>query len=279
MSTTDAPSPGSAATCVQPLSPLRFVRPLLDGDGRAADAETLRARVRALEDEVSTLQRSAMLGTLSAMVAHEFNNLMTPVLARAQVAQLTGDAAAVRKALDSAVVNSQKAIAITAHLLGLVRGDGDTSRAADVAAGVARVLDTMPRPLERDGVQVELDVPAGLSVAAAPLLFEQVLLNLVLNARTALHGRTGTLRISAAADDGSIRIEVCDTGIGMPAERIERVVNPFLAADPLDPSHDWRSVGLGLNVCRTIAIQHGATLRFRANSGAGCTAVVRWPAA
>jgi signal transduction histidine kinase len=250
-----------------------------DCDAEREDAVALRARVQQLEDQVAFLQRMSMLGTLAAMVAHEFNNLMTPVLARAQIALTTGDAVASRKALDCAFANAQKAIGITAHLLNMPRRDQEDAATCAVAAAVQHALEVSPRPLEREGVTVTVDVPADLTVAARPLLFEQVLLNLVLNARAALRGRAGALSIVAHRDGEVVVLQIRDSGAGMPAEHIDRVLNPFLAADPERDTQDWRSVGLGLNVCRTIARQHAASLRARLNDGPGVTFELRWPAA
>jgi signal transduction histidine kinase len=242
------------------------------------DPVALRARIRQLEDENIALQRLAQLGSRAAMIAHEFNNLMTPIMARAQLALQQGDAATTQKALDCAFAYSQKAIGITNSILGLTHPDADQPQHCDVASAVQQALDICVRPPDRDGITLQLDLPPGLTVAARPLMLEQVLLNLILNARAAMRGRSGLLAISSRREGAVVRIDVSDTGTGMPAAHIEHVVNPFLAADPLHDSGDWRDVGLGLNVCRTIARQHGASLRIRLNEGIGCTVELRWPA-
>lgn len=278
--TTSSSTPDSPATCADVNSRYRPMNALQAGSDRAPDdMDALRGRIRHLEDENAALQRSALLGSMSAMVAHEFNNLMTPVVARAQLALLTGEAPATRKALDAALLNAQKAIAITSHLLGIARNDTDPQTVCDVDRAIQAAVEVTARPLDRDGIELRLNVPAGLCVAARPILFEQVLLNLILNARAAMREHSGVLAISARREGDDVLIEICDAGSGMAAEHIERVLNPFLAADPLLDAGDWRAVGLGLNVCRTITRQHRASLRFRLNEGSGCTAELCWPAA
>ena len=79
----------------------------------------LEAAVARLQDDVIANQRVMLLGKMSAMVMHEINNLLAPVLPRAQDALARDDVAAMRKALDRTVIGSQKVIAISRHLLDL----------------------------------------------------------------------------------------------------------------------------------------------------------------
>jgi signal transduction histidine kinase len=221
----------------------------------------------------------ALLGTMSAMAAHEFNNLMTPVVTRAQDALSRDDLPTMRKALDRALVQAQKAIAITRHLLGLAGAGVDEPQAWPVAAAVQEAIETMTRPFEKDGIELRLDLPPELQVRARPILLEQVLLNLLLNARDAMKKRGGPLAITARREGDFVVIDIRDRGTGIPQQQLDQVINPFLASDPRDQPRDWQSVGMGLNVCRTIAHEHGASIQAAANEGAGCTFQIRWPAA
>lgn len=233
----------------------------------------------AAQREVAGLHRLAMMGTMAAMVAHEINNLATPVLARAQDALKRDDVPAMRKALERTIINTNKSIAIAQHLLGLARAREAALEPVEVAAAVTEALDMLPRPLEKDGIELRLDVPAGLRVRAEKTLLEQVLLNLVLNARQALREKNGVLAIAARRDNGTIVISVRDTGCGIAERDIDAVFNPFLARPALENPREWQPVGLGLTACRTLAHQHGATLHVSANQGPGCTFELRWPAA
>jgi C4-dicarboxylate-specific signal transduction histidine kinase len=232
-----------------------------------------------LQDELISIQRLALLGTTAAMIAHEFNNLMTPVLARAQDALARDDAAGMRKALERTVTQVQKAIAITQQLMTLADGGQYVPRRCPLAAAVRDAVASTARPLERDSIELQIDVTDDVHVLADPLLLEQVLLNLVLNARAAMKGRGGRLTIAARADAGRVVIDVSDNGPGIPRDRVTSVVNPFLESPAAIEPGDWRGVGLGLNVCRTIAQRHGATIECLINESAGCTFRLRWPEA
>jgi len=244
-----------------------------------ASVDELRANLARLQDELIAQQRLAMLGTMSAMVAHEFNNLLTPVVARAQDALDRDDVPAMRKALDRTLVQAQKAITITQHLLGLARDSDEQPRVCNVAAAVQEAVESATRPFDKDAIELRVNVSPDLNVRARPVWLEQVLLNLLLNARAAMQSRGGVLSISAHRDGRHIAIDVCDSGTGFPPGQLENVLNPFLASDPKQQPCDWQAIGLGLNVCRTITRQHDATIQASTNDGPGCTFHLRWPAA
>jgi len=229
------------------------------------------------QPDLADYQRQAMLGSLSAMVAHEFNNLMTPVLARAQDALLRNDVADMRKALACTVGQTQRAMEITRRLLALADGRQAPRETCRVAEAAADALAAMARPLEKDAIEYRADIPEDLAVQAQPVLFVQVLLNLLLNARQAMQERGGRLTLRARREGDEVVIEVIDSGIGIAPQRIEREINPFLAADPQEQPCDWQRIGLGLNVCRMIAQHHKARLEAFPNPGPGVTFRLRWP--
>jgi signal transduction histidine kinase len=243
-------------------------------------AEPATAAIAELEAELVACQRLAVLGNMAAMVAHEFNNLLTPIMARAEAALASGDDVAyMRKALERALIQSQRAMTVTRHLLGLAQDQPRPVEACAVAAAVREAVETMTRPLEKDGIELRVTVPDDLWVTARADLFCQVLLNLLLNARQAMQGMRGPLAVTAAFCDGQVQIDVRDSGRGIPHDQLVRVLNPFLAADPYQRPNDWQPIGLGLNVCRLIARHHGAILQALANDDRGCTFRLCWPAA
>lgn len=242
----------------------------------SADVST--ASVEQLQQQLVDCQRQAILGSLSGTIAHEYNNLMMPVLERAKDAVARDDVAAMRKALTITVRQTEKALRFTQRVLELARGEALPMKACRVAELVDHAIAATVRPFEKDGIRLELQIPEGLHIRAQPLLFVQVLLNLFLNARQAMKDHCGTLRISACADGDVVVIAVSDTGRGMSPEMLNDVVNAFLAAKANARLGDGGGVGLGLTVCRTIAQQHGATIRARADDGGGCTFELRWPA-
>ena len=231
-----------------------------------------------LKRDLITCQRQAMLGTLTGIIVHEYNNLMTPVLARAQDAISRDDVAAMHKALTVTVQQTQKALDFSRQVVELTRGNEPAKQRCRLLDLVDDAIRSMVRPCEKDGIELVVDVPDDLYVKAQPTLFVQFMMNLQLNARAAMAQQRGRLKITARRVDDSIRIAVSDSGRGISPAVLEHEITPFLNAgdDPI-PSGDG-IVGLGLRACRMITRLHGATLSAACNEGPGCTFLVTWPA-
>jgi signal transduction histidine kinase len=92
---------------------------------------------------------------------------------------------------------------------------------------------------------------------------EQVLMNLVLNAIEAMHDAKGDLTItSQSTDDGHLSISVSDTGVGIPADKVDRIFDTFFTTKP-------QGTGMGLAISRSIVESHGGRLRAASNSELG----------
>lgn len=245
--------------------------PAASGSAREAGAadpathiEALRARVDELESQFLRAHRLATLGTLAASIAHEVNNLLTPILSYAQLALAAPqDADLTRKALERAADCAEKASRIGSAMLGFARADepviglGDsrgpvqeagcagvsaqgpraqeTRFSADIAAVVADALACLGRDPRKDGIELCVDVPTGLRAGIAPVALQQVVLNLALNAREAMRGRSASsLRISArrVGSTGNVELSVADSGPGLPSGVLSNLFTPFVRSEP-----------------------------------------------
>lgn len=268
---------------VESSQPLSTALPASDAAGAAAQLHASPAElpgiVRQLESEIENLHRLAMIGMMASMVAHEWNNLVTPVLARAEDALSRNDVDSMRHALERTIANIKKSVAVSNKMLSFALSPEDELEAISVAGAVHEALETGIRPLDKDRIELKLDIGDDCLIRAHRVLFEQLLLNLVLNARRSMSDRGGFLTIFARRDENSVRIEVRDTGVGIPKDTLEKVINPLLRSET-DDSDAWKSIGMGLTVCRTIASQHSATIDVRGNDdGRGSTFRLVWPAA
>lgn len=241
--------------------------------------EQLKQTIAVLEQELVACQRLAAIGNLAAMAAHEFRNLMTPLVARCEAALGLDDPAFREKTIDRSLTQAQRAVKVSERLLEFAHDEAEAPTACSVAEAVHEAIETITRPFDKDGISLQVSVPEDLRVTAQPDLFCQVFVNLLLNAREAMKGVRGPLTIRATRADDAIQIEIVDSGRGFSPEKIEQVVNPFFAADPTQRPNDWQEVGLGLSVCRMIAYRQGARMAVSTNDGAGCTFHLHWPAA
>ena len=229
--------------------------------------------------ELIALQRSALLGAISGMIAHEFNNLMTPVLARAQDAVQRDDVPAMRKALTVTVTQTQRALDVTRRLLELAKGDGRPAEACRVREAVEDAVAANVRPFPKDGIDLKIEVAPELQVRAARLLFGQVVFNLLLNARNAVPAHGGRIGIVARNGGGSVQLDVIDNGPGIGRDFVRDTLNPWLGSDARHDGVEWQNVGVGLNVCRYIAQSYGGRLEAQPNRPDGFAFRLHWPAA
>lgn len=252
-----------------------------DRDQLAKRLDELTERVGELEGELERAQRLATLGTLSGAIAHEFNNILTPVMSYAQMAMhQRDDEELVTKALRKAVDGTQKAAHIASSMLGFIRDD-PTDHITHVRHAVEDTLGCLAREPAKDGIEVELDIGEDCWVAMRPVALQQILLNLVLNAQQAMP-KSGKLTIRArcstwntaetaslGAGDDVVEINIADTGGGIPADLIERVFEPFVRGPG---SRAGRAgTGLGLAVCKRLVQDAGGKISVTSEEGAGST--------
>jgi len=224
------------------------------------------------------VQRLATLGVLAGSIAHEVNNLLTPVLSYAQLAlQNPDDRELTAKALTKSASGAEKAGHIMSSLLGFVRSDTE-SRSTDVSSCIDEALGCIECNLERDGIEVVRDIEPALHARISPMALQQVLLNLVLNARDAIQSGTGTLTIRARRSTWnnpnrpdtqarSVEISVEDTGCGMDPEMLENAFLPFVTR-----RHNTRNgtgTGLGLPICKQLVEEVGGRIAAASTPGVG----------
>ncbi|HRP63756.1 MAG TPA: ATP-binding protein [Phycisphaerales bacterium] len=231
---------------------------------RLAHAEAELDRLRA---ELAHAQRLATLGSLAAGTAHEINNLLSPALALAQLAQLhPDDAALASRALARAGRSIQDATEIARTILGFAspnspeRGAGDDeSHGASIEAALHAALRCLGRDPAKDGIELHIDLgeTPHQPVDISPIELQQILLNLLLNAIAAV-GRSPVKRIMFHVEhsqDRTTKITVRDTGPGVPNHRKPLLFKPFTANSP--DGH-----GLGLTVCRMLAERAGGSINL-----------------
>jgi PAS domain S-box-containing protein len=230
----------------------------------------------AQERQARHVEKLAALGSLAAGIAHEINNPIGVVLSRIELMLMdTGEGTPGQYGKDLEVLHRQakRLRQIAEGLLSFGRTRQRERQPADLTEIVEDTLLISGKQLGRDGIQVATSLPRGLPrVWGDPTALEQVIMNLLLNARDAMPGG-GTLRIetSPAPDQlGAVRLVVADTGIGMTPEVLARISEPFFTTKPT-------GTGLGLSVSYTIIREHGGTVSVDSAPGHGTTVMVTFP--
>ncbi len=233
-----------------------------------------------LEEQLIRSQRLAALGTMANMIAHEFNNILTPIVSYAQYAMKQDDITLMRKALAKAYENGKEAAEVCQQLLSFGRGEnqGTTSNITKVVETTLRCLVRNPA---KDNIELHISLTDGLISPIEPCLLQQVLYNLILNARDALAGKKGKLTISSSLEGDKVKIEVADTGPGIDPEVLTKIFDPFFTTKK--KSDKSRAIsggnGLGLAVSRQILDRAKGTISVVSELGKGTTFTILLPKA
>ena len=235
----------------------------------------LSQEVKELREHLRRSQRMASIGTMTAMVAHEFNNILTPIITYAEMARNNPELT--DKAIDKAASGGERAKTVCRALLGLCRGDQVQRVEVNVAELVSSAVAAIARHPNKDGIDLPIAIPDDLTLPTRPVELQQVLLNLILNARCAVLAKRGSGRIGidARQEGGSCVLRVCDNGVGIESDDLGRIFEPFFStADRTDKDTGF---GLGLTVCREIVQSLGGTITVDSTVGEGTTFTLTLP--
>jgi len=182
-----------------------------------------------LQSQTAQLQARANIGTVSYMIAHEINNLLTPISSYARLAlKNPDDKALTQKVLKKAVQNCERASKIMESMLALANGETQEKKDVQLITLVEGIFTCLCRDFTKDGITVEMQIPKDLTIRAVPVQIQQVLMNLILNARDAMLTRGGILAIRAVEKTDAVQIEVRDTGCGIEPDNLKNVFESFL---------------------------------------------------
>jgi C4-dicarboxylate-specific signal transduction histidine kinase len=218
---------------------------------------------QAHRNEVAHLLRVASLAELSSALAHELSQPLTAILSNAQAAQLIiahdkRDLEEIRNILADIVNDDKRASEVIARLRVLLKKSDFQPQPLEANALIQEVLKLMNYDLTARPVRVVTELTAGLpAVRGDRVQLQQVLINLILNARDAMalsaeNARTLTLR-SRRAEGNVIQISVSDTGTGIPPGYEETIFQPYQTTKP-------QGLGLGLSLSRSIVLAHEGRL-------------------
>jgi len=243
------------------------------------NVETLRRGERFLAEQVDRLQPLANIGVAASMVAHELNNLLTTVGSYAELAlQNPDDRNLAEKALGKAVLNCRRAAEISSAVLSLANaqcGDKKNFRLCDL---LREVFDSIARDFEKDRITVRLEVPADMTVFVSAAQIQQVLMNLILNAREAMLPSGGVLTVAAGRFPDHVRVDISDTGHGISGADIEKIFEPFFSTKRRNPAaKSANGRGLGLAFCRRMVQAHGGNIGVKSEPGKGSTFTITLP--
>jgi two-component system NtrC family sensor kinase len=258
--------------------------------GRIIIVDDISDRVN-METQLTQAEKLSSIGLLAAGVAHEVNTPLAVISSYAQMlnkqlgSQLSiddGSRARLQPVLDKIIQQTFRASEIANGLLNFSRmGTTDFSR-TDVNATVRETVMLLEHQMRSAGIAVATELAEDLpSVTGNRGKLQQVLVNLVLNAKDALQEKgRGTVRIlTAAASNGqSVELRVEDDGCGMSAEVMRRIYDPFFTTKLAPKDGQRKGTGLGMAVTYGIVQEHSGTIEVSSSVGEGTVFRLEFPA-
>jgi PAS domain S-box-containing protein len=241
-------------------------------------AEAERERLQQLETHLAHTNRLSMLGELTASLAHEINQPIAAAIASAGAClrwldREQPDLERAREAILRIKDDGKRAADVIAGLKAFYKKEGPPQRGLlDVNEVVREMLVLLHREAERHSVITRMELAENLpAVRADRVQLQQVLINLMVNGIEAMGTAGGELIIRTRHDENGLMVSVSDTGVGIPADKIEQIFSAFMTTKPA-------GTGMGLAISRTIVESHGGKLWAEANAGPGATFYFTLPA-
>jgi PAS domain S-box-containing protein len=254
--------------------------PVRDEDGTIQFGMALTLDVterRRLESEIRQSQKMEAVGTLAGGIAHDFNNILASVIGYAELAMLDAESDELQGDLRQVLTAAARGRQMVQRILAFSRRGTEELQTIEVAPIIDETLRLL-RPTLPPGVTVDFtydeDSPTVLGNGSQ---LHQVILNLCANAIYAMRDTGGTLgvRLNRHARAGSdwLQLAVRDSGSGMPAEVLERAIDPFFTTKPPD-----EGTGMGLSMVHGIVTGMGGVFRLESVESEGTVATIELPA-
>jgi PAS domain S-box-containing protein len=226
------------------------------------------------------MDKFSAIGTLAAGVAHEFKNYLAGIIGNASFALQYIDnedgLATAKDTLKQVIDIGANANRIALSLLTYSRDN--THRGSYVK--INRLIDDMLKMIRKEAASFNINISTRYDNLPELLIppgdFQQMMLNLVLNAREAI-GRDGEIRISTALRGSDVEVKIEDSGRGIPQDELKRIFDPFYSTKGVWGKSGASGTGLGLSISKNIALKLGGDIKVESVVGKGSTFTISIP--
>ena len=245
------------------------------------EEEALRRKNRAMEElnrqtqKLAHHQRLEIIGTLTSSIAHEFNNLLTPIMGNSMMAleRLPSDEGEQYDELLEIYSASCRAKEIISRLSDLSRKNTETCFRQVAPDELVRKMVRTAESARAENVQINMNLNCwDQRITANEIQLSQLILNLILNGFHAMEPDGGILTLSTSFDETHIQIQVADTGCGIPKEIQPKIFEPFFTT-----KETGKGTGLGLAIAAQVVEDHRGTISVKSKPGSGSIFTVNLP--
>jgi len=233
--------------------------------------------------EIQLLQSAKMsaVGQLAAGVAHEFNNVLSGIVGYTSLAMSRNDVEKIREDLNVVEKASNRAIEVVRKLLAFSRQKDEKYILSNIDELIDDSLSLVNNTLSKEGVKIIKHFGKTPPVKVNQNEIQQVVLNMVINAKHAidenleLSYEDKVIGVTTEAVDGFVKMNISDTGIGIPRENIPKIFEPFFTTK--DRNSKEPGTGLGLPITYAIIERHGGSIDVDSEIGKGTTFTIWIP--
>ena len=238
------------------------------------------AQIAALERELEAAQKMTALGELVSTTTHEFNNVLMTILNYARMGLRHKDEPTRDKVLQKILDAGQRAAKITGSILAMARNRSGELEPTDLAKLIDESLVLLERELSKYRISVELQIAPVPEALASGNQIQQVLLNLLINARQAMpSGGRVLIKLEHDKTAGTVDLTVRDTGSGIPADKLPCIFERFYTTKSGPDESGKGGTGLGLSTCKSIIDAHHGRIRVQSTVGKGTAFLIKLPVA
>jgi signal transduction histidine kinase len=245
-----------------------------------ADNPTLQEQVEMLKQQLAQAQKLTALGELVGTTTHEFNNVLMTIINYAKIGMRHKDDASREKCFDKILAAGNRAAKITNGILGMARNRPAGQEPTNLVQLIDDTLLLLEREMNKYRIVVDKQFQPIPPAVVNGNQIQQVLLNLLINARQAMPGGGRlTIKLLHDAQSGTVDLIVRDYGCGIPADKLPRIFESFYTTKKGPDASGKGGTGLGLAMCRDIVEAHHGRIRVDSTVGKGTAFTIKLPAA
>ena len=231
-----------------------------------------------LRQQLAECQKMTALGELMGTTTHEFNNILMTVINYAKLAMRNKDEAHRDKALGKILAAGERAAKITHGVLGMARNRGNDFQQTCLKAIVEETLFLLEKEMQKHRIEVAIHLDDVPEISAIGNQVQQVLLNLLINARQAI-GEDGRIDVQLRHEksESTVSLVVRDYGPGMTPDKLQKIFQPYFTTKSGPDSTGRGGTGLGLSACKDIVDSHRGKIRVESTVGKGTCFTIKFP--
>lgn len=247
-------------------------------DSQQTEVQRLQEEITALKKRLDQTQRMTALGELVSTTTHEFNNVLMTIINYAKMGMRHEDKETRDKAFDKINKAGMRASKITNAVLGMARNRSEHFEMTNLSKLIDESMVLLEREMQKYRISVDMDIDEVPEVSAIGNQIQQVLMNLLINARQAMsEGGQLVIKLKKNEANNSVDLSVRDYGPGIPQDKLRRIFEPYYTTKQGPDETGKGGTGVGLATCKNIIEAHGGKIRVESSVGKGTNFTLMLP--